>query len=135
MRVDGQPLEQTALVGLMAGTVREVGLGFKLVHRADDDPERFGVLAIHAPPLSLALDLWAVHRGPGHRGAARLQRGRVAAWTSTRRTAPCPTPSTATSTGRRRRSSISLGPPIVFVKPPSALIVRGRAAIPWLATR
>ena len=65
VHVDGQPLEQGAFVGLMAGTVREVGMGFKLVHRADDDPERFGVLAIHAPPLALALDLWAVHRGRG----------------------------------------------------------------------
>ena len=52
-------------------------MGFKLVHRADDDPERFGVLAIHAPPLALALDLWAVHRGRGIAAAARLQRGRV----------------------------------------------------------
>ena len=31
-------------------TVREVGLGFKLIHRADEDPERFGVLAMHARP-------------------------------------------------------------------------------------
>ena len=65
VRVDGALLERTAYVGLLAGTVREVGLGFKLVHRADDDPERFGVLAIHGPPLSLARDLWAVQRGRG----------------------------------------------------------------------
>ena len=47
VRVDGALLEQKAFVGLLVGTVREVGLGFKLVHRADDDPERFGVLAMH----------------------------------------------------------------------------------------
>ena len=29
VRVDGQPLEQGALVGLMAGTVREVGHGIQ----------------------------------------------------------------------------------------------------------
>jgi diacylglycerol kinase (ATP) len=65
VRVDGTLLEQTAFVGLMAGTVREVGLGFKLVHRADDDPERFGVLAMHSAVLSLSLDVWAVQRGRG----------------------------------------------------------------------
>ena len=124
MRVDGTLLERTAFVGLMAGTVREVGLGFKLVHRADDDPERFGVLAMHSPPLSLALDLWAVQRGRGHRAAAGPSARWPRRWTFTRRTAPWPTRSTATSTGRTSRSSISLGPPILFVKPPSALIVR-----------
>src|SRR5262249_56984191 len=41
------------------------GLGFKLNHRADDDPERFGVLAIHAAPLMLAVDIPAVHSGRG----------------------------------------------------------------------
>src|SRR4029079_16837154 len=52
-------------VGVNAATVREVGMGFKLNHRADDDPERFGVLAIHAPPLALVADLVAVHAGRG----------------------------------------------------------------------
>ncbi|HEV3032144.1 MAG TPA: hypothetical protein VG319_10915, partial [Polyangia bacterium] len=37
----------------------------KLNHRADDDPDRFGVLAIHAPPLALAFDLRAVFVGRG----------------------------------------------------------------------
>jgi diacylglycerol kinase family enzyme len=65
VRVDGNLLERTRFVGVGAATVREVGLGFKLNHRADDDPERFGVLAIHAPPLSLVADLAAVHSGRG----------------------------------------------------------------------
>ena len=63
--VDGSPLPWPALTGVGAATVREVGLGFKLNHRADDDPERFGVLAIHSTALKLALDLSAVHRGKG----------------------------------------------------------------------
>jgi hypothetical protein len=65
VRVDGELLPRTRFVGVNAATVREVGLGFKLNHRADDDPERFGVLAIHARPLALIADLAAVHRGRG----------------------------------------------------------------------
>src|SRR5262249_13160318 len=65
VRVDGHELEETRFVGVGAATVREVGLGFKLNHRADDDPERFGVLAIHAPPLALVADRPAVHDGRG----------------------------------------------------------------------
>ena len=48
-----------------AGTVREVGLGFKLVHRADEDTERFGMLAIHSRPWPCAPDFPAVHAGRG----------------------------------------------------------------------
>ena len=65
VRVDGELLPRTRFVGVNAATVREVGLGFKLNHRADDDPERFGVLAIHAPPLALIPDFPAVHAGRG----------------------------------------------------------------------
>jgi diacylglycerol kinase (ATP) len=63
--VDGQPLPWPRLTGLGAATVREVGLGFKLNHRADEDPDRFSVLAIHAGPVALAADLVPVHQGRG----------------------------------------------------------------------
>jgi diacylglycerol kinase family enzyme len=63
--VDGQRLPWPALVGVGAATVREVGLGFKLNHRADDDPDRFGVLAIRCKPLALMRDLAAVRQGRG----------------------------------------------------------------------
>jgi diacylglycerol kinase family enzyme len=63
--VDGQPLPWRTLTGLSAATVREVGMGFKLNHRADEDPDRFSVLAIHAGALSLAVDLVPVHLGQG----------------------------------------------------------------------
>ncbi len=63
--VDDNRLPWPALVGVGAATVTEVGLGFKLNHRADDDPDRFGVLAIRCPPLSLMLDLAAVRMGEG----------------------------------------------------------------------
>jgi len=65
VRVDGELLPRTRFVGVSAATVREVGLGFKLNHRADDDPERFAVLAIHSRPLALVPDLPAVHSGRG----------------------------------------------------------------------
>lgn len=63
--VDGQALEFPELMAVGAGTVREVGLGFKLYHRADDDLDRFGVLAIHSGALALVPDLWAVRLGRG----------------------------------------------------------------------
>ena len=126
VRIDGVLLERTTFVGLAAGTVREVGLGFKLVHRADDDPERFGVLAIHAPPLALAQDLWAVHAG---RGIA--PRRAFSAVASTLDVVPKDGASmTYTIDGDLYRTdsplSISVGPPISFVKPAAALIVRER---------
>jgi diacylglycerol kinase family enzyme len=63
--VDGSELPWRRLTGVGAATVREVGLGFKLNHRADEDPDRFSVLAIHSGPLSLSLDLVPVHQGKG----------------------------------------------------------------------
>jgi diacylglycerol kinase (ATP) len=63
--VDGAALPFQSLSALSAATVREVGMGFKLNHRADDDPERFAVLAIHAGPLALFPDVIAVKTGRG----------------------------------------------------------------------
>ncbi|MBC8132840.1 MAG: hypothetical protein H7X95_07650 [Deltaproteobacteria bacterium] len=63
--IDGQPLEFSSLMAVGAGTVREVGLGFKLFHRADDDLDRFAVLAIHAGARALVSDLMAVRTGRG----------------------------------------------------------------------
>src|SRR5262245_32027724 len=123
--VDGAVLEQTAFVGLMAGTVREVGLGFKLVHRADDDPERFGVLAMHSAVLSLTLDVVAVQRGRGI--SARRAFSAVASQMDVKSKNGA---MAYTIDGDLYRThepvAISLGRPIVFLKPPSALIVRPR---------
>ena len=125
VRVDGALLERTAYVGLLAGTVREVGLGFKLVHRADDDPERFGVLAIHGPPLSLARDLWAVQRGRGV--SAQRAFSTVASSMDVHSTDGAMAYTIDGDLYRTQKPvAISLGPPIVFLKPPSALIVRPR---------
>jgi diacylglycerol kinase (ATP) len=125
VRVDGALLEQKAFVGLLVGTVREVGLGFKLVHRADDDPERFGVLAMHSAVLSLALDVVAVQRGRG------ISTKRAFSAVASRMDVHSTNGSMAyTIDGDLYRTqepvAISLGPPIVFLKPSSALIVRPR---------
>ncbi len=75
--IDGAPLPYQRLTGVGAGTVREVGMGFKLNHRADDDPERFCFVAIHGGPVSLGLDLPGVHRGVGlHPKRAHVGLGR-----------------------------------------------------------
>jgi diacylglycerol kinase family enzyme len=123
VRVDGELLAPTVFVGLMAGTVREVGLGFKLVHRADEDPERFGVLAMHSAVLSLALDVLAVQSG---RGIAPQR-----AFSAVASSMDVHSKNGAmayTIDGDLYRTNdpvaISLGPHIDFLKPPSALIVR-----------
>lgn len=63
--VDGKLLPQTNLTAIGAATVSEIGFRFKLHHRADDDPDRMGGLAIHGSALSLLLDLVAVRLGRG----------------------------------------------------------------------
>lgn len=131
VRVDGQALTETRFVGVGAATVREVGLGFKLNHRADDDPERFGVLAIHAPPLALVADLRAVHDGRGI-AASRAWSG-VA---STLEVAPGLSGDGAGDAGGAQSGEMSytidgdlykgsgplritVGPAVTFVKPPA----------------
>jgi hypothetical protein len=100
-----------------------VGLGFKLVHRADEDPERFGVLAMHSAVLSLALDVLAVQSG---RGIAPQR-----AFSAVASSMDVHSKNGAmayTIDGDLYRTNdpvaISLGPHIDFLKPPSALIVR-----------
>jgi diacylglycerol kinase family enzyme len=119
VRVDGELLPRTRFVGVNAATVREVGLGFKLNHRADDDPERFGVLAIHAPPLVLIADLAAVHGG---RGIAPSRAFSAVASTMEITPAGAGVEMSYTIDGDLYRSServlrLSVGPRILFVRP------------------
>jgi diacylglycerol kinase family enzyme len=65
VHVDGNPLPRTHLTSIGAATVTEVGFRFKLHHRADDDPQRMGAVAIHGGPLSLLLDVVNVRLGRG----------------------------------------------------------------------
>ena len=130
VRVDGQDLGEATFVGLVAGTVREVGLGFKLVHRADEDTERFAMLAIHAPPLSLLSDLWSVHAG---RGISTKHAFNAVA--STMEVVPRDGAMAYTIDGDLYRHdgekdgalTIAIGPRIEFVRPSGALIARERS--------
>jgi diacylglycerol kinase (ATP) len=125
LELDGQLLERTSFVGVGAATVREVGLGFKLNHRADDDPERFGFLAIHARPIAIIPDFVAVHRGKGVAPSRAMS-----AVASTLRVTPKGGTMSYTIDGDLYRSQgpldISIGPPILFVRPAGALIVAPR---------
>jgi diacylglycerol kinase (ATP) len=65
VKIDGDALPRTHLTGIGAATVTEIGFRMKLHHRADDDPDRMGGLAIHGGPASLLLDLVDVRLGRG----------------------------------------------------------------------
>jgi diacylglycerol kinase family enzyme len=114
--VDGQPLSWPRFVSVGAATVREVGLGFKLYNRADDDPDRFGVLAIHAGPLALLPDMPAVHAGRG------IPPERAYATTATTLDVSSEAPQmTYTIDGDLYHTSapihVAVGPAIEFIKP------------------
>ena len=125
VKIDGAPIEWPDFVTIGAATVREVGLGFKLIHRADDDPERLGVIAIHAGPLSLIPDFPAVHAG---RGVAPSRA--FSAVASTVEIEPVEDVMAYTIDGDLYRKTgplrISLGPHIEFIKPQRGLISGGQ---------
>jgi diacylglycerol kinase (ATP) len=125
LEVDGQRLDRTSFVGVGAATVREVGMGFKLNHRADDDPDRFGFLAIHGRPAAMIPDFVSVYAG---RGIAPSRA--ISAVASRLRIVPRDSAMTYTIDGDIYRSEgpldIAIGPPIHFVRPAAALIVAPR---------
>lgn len=63
--IDGSVLPRRQLTGIGVATVTEVGFKMKLHHRADDDPNRMGGIAIHGGALSLLLDILDVRLGRG----------------------------------------------------------------------
>jgi len=63
--IDGSPLPGRLHTAISAATVSQVGLGFKVNHRADEDPERFSVVAVTASPLAMLADLAPVRLGQG----------------------------------------------------------------------
>lgn len=125
VKVDGVPIEWPDFTTVGAATVREVGLGFKLIHRADDDPERLGVLAIHSGPLSLIPDFPAVHAGRGVSPSRAFS-----AVASTVDIEPTEDVMAYTIDGDLYRKTgplrISVGPHIEFIKPQRGLIRVGR---------
>jgi diacylglycerol kinase family enzyme len=114
--VDGEELPWRALTGVGAATVREIGLGFKLNHRADEDPDRFAVLAIHAEAISLIQDLWAVHRGIGV-APERAWSGVASSLVVEPEAAESPYTIDGDLYTARGRLTVELGPPLAFVRP------------------
>lgn len=76
--IEGEALPGLRFTAISAATVREVGLGFKLNHRADEDPDRFNVVVIKADPVALLADLLPVQFGQGI--AASRADSRLATW-------------------------------------------------------
>ncbi len=116
VEIDGTPLPRTNLTGVGAATVTEVGFRFKLHHRADDDPERMGGLAIHGGPISLLLDVLDVRLGRG------LSPKRAASFVASRVVLePEDEETTYTLDGdlyvAHGPLAVELGPPLEIVKP------------------
>jgi diacylglycerol kinase (ATP) len=116
VHVDGRPLTRTRLTSIGAATVTEVGFRFKLYHRADDNPERMGALAIHGGPLSLVLDVLDVRLGRG------LSPRRAESFVASRLfIEPEAAESTYTLDGdlyvARGPFAVELGPPLRIIKP------------------
>ena len=116
VQVDDNRLTRTDLTGIGAATVTEVGLGFKLHHRADDDPQRMGGLTIHGGPLSLLLDVLDVRLGRG------LSPKRATSFVATRLLIePEDAESTYTLDGdlyvARGPFAVEMGPALEIVKP------------------
>ncbi|MDX2023519.1 MAG: diacylglycerol kinase family protein [Deltaproteobacteria bacterium] len=65
IEVDGLPHPGRSFTAVCAATVREVGLGFKLHNRADEDPDRFNLVVVKGQPLELLVDLLPVRLGQG----------------------------------------------------------------------
>jgi diacylglycerol kinase family enzyme len=131
VEIDGQALERTVFIGVGAATVREVGLGFKLNHRADDDVERFGVLAIHGRPAGLIPDFLAVYQG---RGVSPKRS--FSAVASTIRIVPKSGTMAYTIDGDLYKGdgplTISVGPHIDFVRPPGVSAIADAGRVPAL---
>ncbi len=132
VEVDGQALERVVFIGVGAATVREVGLGFKLNHRADDDLERFGVLAIHGRPAGLIPEFPAVYRGHGI-----SPKRAFSAVASTLKITPKSGSMAYTIDGDLYKGegplTISVGPHIDFVKLPAVSAIAEARRVPALS--
>jgi diacylglycerol kinase family enzyme len=76
--VDGQDWGQGPWTAIAAGTVEQLGLGFRAFHLAPQNPGRLHAIAIGSSIIDLARDLPRVYRGkplarPGNRGVAAQQ--------------------------------------------------------------
>jgi diacylglycerol kinase family enzyme len=60
---DGTCWQGRDYVSVAAGTIAHIGLNFQPFHRYAERPGCFHALGLHAPPASLARELWRVYRG------------------------------------------------------------------------
>jgi diacylglycerol kinase (ATP) len=82
---DGTRWEERDYLSIAAGTIEQIGLGFKPFYRAQEQPARMHVLGIHTAPLGFVRQLPNVRRGkpmaPGHTYDALANRMRLQAVT------------------------------------------------------
>ena len=64
---DGQVWGPQRFLTVAAGTVKDIGLGFKPFHRAGEDRGEFHLLGIYATAVQFVLDLPRIHRAEGMR--------------------------------------------------------------------
>lgn len=65
--VDGETWAREEFVAIAAGTVPEIGLGFKPFHRCREKPDHFALLGMHCSPFKLICDLPRIWFGKGMR--------------------------------------------------------------------
>ena len=63
MRVDGEEVAARSYLAVAAGTVADLGLGFRPFHLAPSLDDRFHLLSIHASPTQVVADLPRIRRG------------------------------------------------------------------------
>lgn len=78
---DGTRWEERDYLSIAAGTIEQIGLGFKPFYRAQEQPSQMHVLGIHTTPLGFVSQLPKVRRGkpmaPGHTYETLASRMRV----------------------------------------------------------
>jgi len=62
---DGAESARKSYSAITASTVTQVGMGFRLHHRADEDPDRFSLIAVTASPVALMRDVRQIRYGHG----------------------------------------------------------------------
>lgn len=63
----GAPWAERAWLAVAAGTIADIGLGFRPFHRFDERQDRFHLLGIHTGPVGFTLDLPRIHAARGMR--------------------------------------------------------------------
>ncbi len=75
MTVDGEEIGTRAYMAVAAGTVAELGLGFRPFHLAPSLDDRFHLLSIHASPAQVVAELPRIRRGEPMRDGRSTDRG------------------------------------------------------------